>query len=187
MPLNLAERAFLSAWASRRMSGMLRNETGVSQRLTTSPHMFWFAEGFLDSGAVVLMVCFYSASISSNLRGMTRDALNALLYRCSARRLSKVMSFKNKYPLVGRLKEEDVNCNIGALILRIGFWAHDTIIIIRTPPQSSIGKYLGPCISCVLGFFGFGVRKPPGPDPQHLSARLGIAGSESGKQGFERE
>ena len=93
----------------------------VSQRLTTSSHMFWFAEGFLDSGAVVLMLCFYSASISSNLRGMTRDALNALLYRCSARRLSKVMSFKNKYPLVGRLQEEDVNCNIGALMLRIGF------------------------------------------------------------------
>ena len=32
--------------------------------------------------------------------------------------------------------------NIGALIIRIGFWAHYTIFIIRTP-QNSIGTYLG--------------------------------------------
>ena len=36
-----------------------------------------------------------------------------------------------------------VGCNVGALILRIGFGARYTIIIIRIP-QNSIGNYLGP-------------------------------------------
>ena len=34
------------------------------------------------------------------------------------------------------------SCNIGALIIRIGFGAHYTIIILRNP-QNSIGNYLG--------------------------------------------
>ena len=34
--------------------------------------------------------------------------------------------------------------NIGALIIRIGFWAHCTITITRNP-ENSIGNYLGPC------------------------------------------
>ena len=35
----------------------------------------------------------------------------------------------------------------GALIIRIGFWAHYTIIMIWNPPQNSIVNYLGPYIA----------------------------------------
>ena len=36
-------------------------------------------------------------------------------------------------------------CNIEALIMRIGFWGHYTIIIIRNH-ENSIGNYFGPYI-----------------------------------------
>ena len=37
------------------------------------------------------------------------------------------------------------NANMGVSIIRVGFWAYYTIVIIRSP-QNSIGKYLGPYI-----------------------------------------
>ena len=39
----------------------------------------------------------------------------------------------------------DIVDNIGALIIRIGFWGYYTIVIIRSH-QKSIGNYLGPYI-----------------------------------------
>ena len=42
--------------------------------------------------------------------------------------------------------------NVGALIIRIGFWAHYTIAIIKSS-QTSIGNYLGPYITLFGGPF----------------------------------
>ena len=42
-----------------------------------------------------------------------------------------------------------INHNIGVLIIRIGFWAHYSIIRIRTPPNS-IGNDLSPYINLLL-------------------------------------
>ena len=40
--------------------------------------------------------------------------------------------------------------NIGALIIRIGFWGHIFIFIIRNP-NNSIDNYSGPCITLCTG------------------------------------
>ena len=49
-------------------------------------------------------------------------------------------------PLNFRCVAETAIRNVGALIIRIGFWGHYTMITLRSP-QSSIGSYLGPYIS----------------------------------------
>ena len=54
--------------------------------------------------------------------------------------------------LLSALKTYNNIQNIGALIIRIGFWAHFTILILRNH-QNSIGNYSGPHINRV-GRFG---------------------------------
>ena len=50
----------------------------------------------------------------------------------------------NRVPFKGAHKGSIIRFyNIGALLIRMGFWGHSTIITIRSP-QNSICNYLGP-------------------------------------------
>ena len=61
-------------------------------------------------------------------------------------------------------------CDIGASIIRIGFWAHYTILI-RRNPQNSIGIFfLRPLYCLSLG----SNRNPDGPAPTSFNRVLGF-------------
>ena len=69
-----------------------------------------------------------------HLTSRDRPAMNAP-------RVKPMQGFSTQICLPQRPKA--LNPNIGALVIRIGFWAQYTIVIIRHP-QNGIGNYVGP-------------------------------------------